>query len=345
MPSDDGMLFVFESRAGHCFWMRNTKIPLSIAFIQDDGKIVNIENMKPMTEDHHCPTEAVRYALEMNQGWFAKHGIKAGATVEGLLNFTPTRGGRYGLRVVGLDGETALIPLGKIGSAAPAVVTPEPSAAASPSASVATPGETPCILIGGGTWDPPGDDDRAPAIRQESVKLRNVCAESVAVGGWVVHDEGRDHSYTFADGFTFAGGATVMLYSGTGVDTETKLYWGRTRGEVWGQSYPERAYLRDAARTPQQAIQFTQAEAQLLRDANDAQSAYDVLTRGLDKNPDSMELLYDRAMTAAGVVHEGHIWPGAVHGFNNDATPERYNKAAADLAWQRTIGWFTKYTA
>jgi hypothetical protein len=173
--------------------------------------------------------------------------IKAGATVEGLLNFTPTRGGRYGLRVVGLDGETALIPLGKIGSAAPAVVTPEPSAAASPSASVATPGETPCILIGGGTWDPPGDDDRAPAIRQESVKLRNVCAESVAVGGWVVHDEGRDHSYTFADGFTFAGGATVMLYSGTGVDTETKLYWGRTRGEVWGQSYPERAYLRDAA--------------------------------------------------------------------------------------------------
>mgnify|MGYP003340232162 CR=1 FL=1 len=52
---------------------------------------------------------------------------------------------------------------------------------------------------------------------------------------------------TVCDGFTFAGGATVMLYSGTGVDTETKLYWGRTRGEVWGQSYPERAYLRDAA--------------------------------------------------------------------------------------------------
>jgi uncharacterized membrane protein (UPF0127 family) len=84
MPSDDGMLFVFESRAGHCFWMRNTKIPLSIAFIQDDGKIVNIENMKPMTEDHHCPTEAVRYALEMNQGWFTKKGIGAGQTISGL---------------------------------------------------------------------------------------------------------------------------------------------------------------------------------------------------------------------------------------------------------------------
>ena len=52
---------------------------------------------------------------------------------------------------------------------------------------------------------------------------------------------------------------------------------------------------------------------------------------------------FDKALTAAGVPHEGHIYPGAVHGFNNDATPERYNKAAADLAWQRTTDWFTKY--
>jgi carboxymethylenebutenolidase len=52
---------------------------------------------------------------------------------------------------------------------------------------------------------------------------------------------------------------------------------------------------------------------------------------------------YDKAMTAAGVIHEGHIYPGAVHGFNNDATPQRYNKAAADQAWQRTIAWFNKY--
>ena len=52
---------------------------------------------------------------------------------------------------------------------------------------------------------------------------------------------------------------------------------------------------------------------------------------------------YDMALKAANVPHEGHIYPGAVHGFNNDATPERYNKAAADQAWQRTIDWFNKY--
>jgi carboxymethylenebutenolidase len=52
---------------------------------------------------------------------------------------------------------------------------------------------------------------------------------------------------------------------------------------------------------------------------------------------------YDKAMTAAGIVHEGHVYPGAVHGFNNDATPERFNKAAADQAWKSTIAWFNKY--
>ena len=52
---------------------------------------------------------------------------------------------------------------------------------------------------------------------------------------------------------------------------------------------------------------------------------------------------YDKALTAAGVPHEGYIYPGAVHGFNNDATPQRYNKAAADEAWKRTIDWFNKY--
>lgn len=52
---------------------------------------------------------------------------------------------------------------------------------------------------------------------------------------------------------------------------------------------------------------------------------------------------YDKALTAAGVTHEGHIWPNAVHGFNNDATPERYNKAAAEEAWKLTVAWFNKY--
>jgi carboxymethylenebutenolidase len=52
---------------------------------------------------------------------------------------------------------------------------------------------------------------------------------------------------------------------------------------------------------------------------------------------------YDAALKEAGVPHEGYIYAGAVHGFNCDATPERYNKAAADLAWSRTIDWFNKY--
>jgi uncharacterized protein len=84
LPADDGMLFIFENKAGHCFWMRNTKIPLSIAFIADDGKIVNIEDMKAMTENNHCPVAPIRYALEMNQGWFAKKGISAGYVINGL---------------------------------------------------------------------------------------------------------------------------------------------------------------------------------------------------------------------------------------------------------------------
>jgi len=73
-----GMLFVFREKAGHCFWMRNTLIPLSIAFLDDDGTVVNIEDMAPRSEESHCPKRPVRYALEMEQGWFAKRGIDAG---------------------------------------------------------------------------------------------------------------------------------------------------------------------------------------------------------------------------------------------------------------------------
>jgi uncharacterized membrane protein (UPF0127 family) len=76
---NEGMLFVFEYKAGHCFWMRNTLLPLSIAFVDDDGTIANIEDMKPRTEDSHCPVRPIRYALEMEQGWFARRGLKAGS--------------------------------------------------------------------------------------------------------------------------------------------------------------------------------------------------------------------------------------------------------------------------
>ena len=84
MPMNYGMLFVFEQKAGHCFWMNNTKIPLSIAFIADDGKIVNIEEMQAETTNNHCPKAAVRYALEMNKQWFSERVIAPGAMITGL---------------------------------------------------------------------------------------------------------------------------------------------------------------------------------------------------------------------------------------------------------------------
>ena len=85
MPQQEGMLFVFEIPGVQCFWMRNTILPLTAAFVADDGTIVNLADMKPMTEDSHCSAKPVRYVLEMNQGWFAKRGIKAGAKLNGEI--------------------------------------------------------------------------------------------------------------------------------------------------------------------------------------------------------------------------------------------------------------------
>ena len=84
MPTNSGMLFIFEQKAGHCFWMNNTKIPLSIAFIADDGKIVNIEEMQAETTNNHCPKAAIRYALEMNKQWFSERVIVPGTVIQGL---------------------------------------------------------------------------------------------------------------------------------------------------------------------------------------------------------------------------------------------------------------------
>ena len=83
MATSAGMLFAFEEATVQCFWMRNTLLPLSIAFLADDGTVVNIADMKPQTTDSHCSAKPVRFALEMNQGWFAKRGIKSGAKVQG----------------------------------------------------------------------------------------------------------------------------------------------------------------------------------------------------------------------------------------------------------------------
>lgn len=78
---NEGMLFVFNDRSPQCFWMKNTRVPLSIAFIADDGAIVNLADMQPMDEASHCSTQPVRYALEMEQGWFARRGLKAGTRI------------------------------------------------------------------------------------------------------------------------------------------------------------------------------------------------------------------------------------------------------------------------
>jgi uncharacterized membrane protein (UPF0127 family) len=83
MGTNQGMLFAFEQAGQQCFWMKNTLLPLSVAFVADDGSIVNIDDMKPQTLDSHCSTKHVRFVLEMNQGWFAKRGIKPGTRLQG----------------------------------------------------------------------------------------------------------------------------------------------------------------------------------------------------------------------------------------------------------------------
>lgn len=83
MPQHEGMLFAYDQPAVHCFWMKNTFIPLSIAFIADDGTIVNIADMQAHSLDSHCAAKPVRYALEMNQGWFARKGFKPGMRLGG----------------------------------------------------------------------------------------------------------------------------------------------------------------------------------------------------------------------------------------------------------------------
>ena len=83
MAANEGMLFAFPEVQQQCFWMKNTLLPLSAAFIADDGSVVNIEDMAPKTLDPHCSAKPVRFVLEMNQGWFAQRGITPGARLQG----------------------------------------------------------------------------------------------------------------------------------------------------------------------------------------------------------------------------------------------------------------------
>ena len=84
MPLHRGMVFVFPEARAHCMWMKNTLLPLSVAFVDERGRVINIEDMQPQTTDNHCAAGPARFALEMNLGWFAERGIKAGDTLRGF---------------------------------------------------------------------------------------------------------------------------------------------------------------------------------------------------------------------------------------------------------------------
>jgi uncharacterized membrane protein (UPF0127 family) len=84
LAPNEGMLFAFDVNAVHCFWMKNTLIPLSIAFMRADGTITDIDEMQPETTDNHCPRNNGVYALEMSKGWFESKGITPGMKIVGL---------------------------------------------------------------------------------------------------------------------------------------------------------------------------------------------------------------------------------------------------------------------
>jgi len=91
LPENRGMLFVFPETALHAMWMMNTYVPLSVAFLDEKGVIINIEDMTPHTQTPHAAARPAKYALEANRGWFRKRGIEPGARVEGLDRASPAR--------------------------------------------------------------------------------------------------------------------------------------------------------------------------------------------------------------------------------------------------------------
>ena len=91
MAANQGMVFVFPRAERHCMWMRNTLLPLSVAFLDEQGTILNIEEMQPQTENNHCAASPARFALEMNLGWFTQKGFKAGQKIGGVQQLQPPR--------------------------------------------------------------------------------------------------------------------------------------------------------------------------------------------------------------------------------------------------------------
>lgn len=90
MPPQHGMLFVFDADARHCMWMRNTYLPLAVAFLDAEGRIINIAEMQPQSENNHCAARPARFALEMNAGWFRARGLGPDTAIVGI-NAAPRR--------------------------------------------------------------------------------------------------------------------------------------------------------------------------------------------------------------------------------------------------------------
>ncbi len=84
MAPNAGMVFVFDQPSKQCMWMKNTPLPLSVAFLDEQGKVINIEDMQPKTLESHCSSKLAKFALEMNLGWFKQRNIKPGTPIAGL---------------------------------------------------------------------------------------------------------------------------------------------------------------------------------------------------------------------------------------------------------------------
>lgn len=91
LPANYGMLFVFDQTAQHCMWMRNTPMPLSVAFIDGNGRIINVEEMLPHTDNNHCASKPAKFALEMSSGWFRSRGLPSGTQLSGIDKAPPAR--------------------------------------------------------------------------------------------------------------------------------------------------------------------------------------------------------------------------------------------------------------
>ncbi|MDP2808896.1 MAG: DUF192 domain-containing protein [Rhodocyclaceae bacterium] len=91
MTAQRGMLFVYDAPSPQCMWMRNTLISLSVAFLDEQGRIINVEEMQPRTEINHCAARPAKYALEMNVGWFRQRGLGVGAPIGGIDRAPPAR--------------------------------------------------------------------------------------------------------------------------------------------------------------------------------------------------------------------------------------------------------------